>query len=154
MTLNQTFTIGNSVSIIVSLQFSQNLSCKSSHTIFRCLWNPWNYACKEQLKLDDFKWGKIFRLVSVLVWEAVASYICVYITNDWKNVYCDCSIDHRWYDDNVCAWYAEPMLTIGSSTPVMWDDNWTVVTEDGSLSAQFEHTILITQDGAEILTKC
>ncbi|KAL2241690.1 methionine aminopeptidase 1D, chloroplastic/mitochondrial [Sesamum indicum] len=48
----------------------------------------------------------------------------------------------------------EPMLTIGSINPVMWDDNWTVVTEDGSLSAQFEHTILITNDGAEILTQC
>ncbi|KAJ0252334.1 Methionine aminopeptidase 1D [Hirschfeldia incana] len=48
----------------------------------------------------------------------------------------------------------EPMLTIGSRKPVMWDDNWTVVTEDASLSAQFEHTILITKDGAEILTDC
>ncbi|GLU20003.1 hypothetical protein SLE2022_362210 [Rubroshorea leprosula] len=48
----------------------------------------------------------------------------------------------------------EPMLTIGSIHPVMWDDNWTVVTKDGSLSAQFEHTILITEDGAEILTLC
>ncbi|XP_047341168.1 methionine aminopeptidase 1D, chloroplastic/mitochondrial [Impatiens glandulifera] len=48
----------------------------------------------------------------------------------------------------------EPMLTIGSIEPVMWDDNWTVVTKDGSLSAQFEHTILITKDGAEILTQC
>ncbi|KAK9136030.1 hypothetical protein Syun_015360 [Stephania yunnanensis] len=48
----------------------------------------------------------------------------------------------------------EPMLTMGSSNPVMWDDNWTVVTADGSLSAQFEHTILITENGAEILTLC
>ncbi|KAL1536474.1 Methionine aminopeptidase 1D, chloroplastic/mitochondrial, variant 2 [Salvia divinorum] len=48
----------------------------------------------------------------------------------------------------------EPMLTIGSINPIMWDDDWTVVTEDGSLSAQFEHTILITKDGAEILTQC
>lgn len=48
----------------------------------------------------------------------------------------------------------EPMLTIGSINPLLWDDNWTVVTEDGSLSAQFEHTILITKNGAEILTKC
>ncbi|KAK4753199.1 hypothetical protein SAY87_021997 [Trapa incisa] len=48
----------------------------------------------------------------------------------------------------------EPMLTIGSINPIMWDDNWTVVTEDGSLSAQFEHTILITEEGAEILTQC
>ncbi|KAF3776995.1 Methionine aminopeptidase 1D [Nymphaea thermarum] len=48
----------------------------------------------------------------------------------------------------------EPMLTIGSINPVMWSDNWTVVTEDGSLSAQFEHTLLITENGAEILTQC
>ncbi|KAK6258511.1 hypothetical protein SCA6_012985 [Theobroma cacao] len=48
----------------------------------------------------------------------------------------------------------EPMLTIGSINPVMWDDNWTVITADGSLSAQFEHTILITEHGAEILTHC
>ncbi|KAM7520496.1 hypothetical protein LguiB_019458 [Lonicera macranthoides] len=48
----------------------------------------------------------------------------------------------------------EPMLTIGSINPILWDDNWTVVTEDGSLSAQFEHTLLITENGAEILTQC
>ncbi|ERM97124.1 methionine aminopeptidase 1D, chloroplastic/mitochondrial isoform X2 [Amborella trichopoda] len=48
----------------------------------------------------------------------------------------------------------EPMLTLGSINPIMWNDNWTVVTEDGSLSAQFEHTLLITENGAEILTQC
>ncbi|CAA0840944.1 Methionine aminopeptidase 1D-chloroplastic/mitochondrial [Striga hermonthica] len=48
----------------------------------------------------------------------------------------------------------EPMLTMGSIKAVMWEDNWTVVTRDGSLSVQFEHTILITKDGAEILTQC
>ncbi|CAL5187904.1 unnamed protein product [Lathyrus oleraceus] len=48
----------------------------------------------------------------------------------------------------------EPMLTMGSINPVMWKDNWTVVTDDGSLSAQFEHTILITPGGAEIMTQC
>lgn len=46
------------------------------------------------------------------------------------------------------------MITIGSIDPVIWSDDWTAVTEDGSLSAQFEHTILITENGAEILTKC
>lgn len=34
-----------------------------------------------------------------------------------------------------------------------WSDKWTVVTADGGLAAQYEHTILITPDGAEILTK-
>jgi len=35
----------------------------------------------------------------------------------------------------------------------MWDDGWTVVSLDGERSAQFEHTVLITDDGAEILTR-
>ncbi|KAK8969016.1 hypothetical protein KSP40_PGU004792 [Platanthera guangdongensis] len=48
----------------------------------------------------------------------------------------------------------KPMLTVGSTKPVIWSDDWTAVTEDGSLSAQFEHTLLITENGAEILTKC
>ena len=46
----------------------------------------------------------------------------------------------------------EPMLNLGSHEWQMWDDGWTVVTKDRSRSAQFEHTILITEDGNEILT--
>ena len=47
----------------------------------------------------------------------------------------------------------EPMLNIGDWHTRILDDNWTVVTADGSLSAHFEHTIAITEDGPEILTK-
>jgi methionyl aminopeptidase len=46
----------------------------------------------------------------------------------------------------------EPMLTIGSAEWDMWPDGWTVVTRDRSRTAQFEHTILITPQGPEILT--
>jgi len=46
----------------------------------------------------------------------------------------------------------EPMLNLGTVEWDMWDDNWTVVTKDRKRSAQFEHTILITDTGAEILT--
>ena len=46
----------------------------------------------------------------------------------------------------------EPMITVGSSENDKWDDDWTVVTRDGSRTAQFEHTILVTADAAEILT--
>jgi methionyl aminopeptidase len=46
----------------------------------------------------------------------------------------------------------EPMLTLGTHEWNMWDDGWTVVTKDGSWSAQFEHTLLVTDEGAEILT--
>lgn len=47
----------------------------------------------------------------------------------------------------------EPMATLGSDLVTMDDDHWTIRTKDGSLSAHFEHTILITKDGYEILTK-
>ncbi|WP_374969544.1 type I methionyl aminopeptidase [Terrabacter sp. BE26] len=46
----------------------------------------------------------------------------------------------------------EPMLNLGTHEWNMWDDGWTVVTRDAGRSAQFEHTILITDDGNEILT--
>lgn len=46
----------------------------------------------------------------------------------------------------------EPMINIGSYDVVWLDDDWTVVTEDGSLSAHYENTILITGDGPEILS--
>ena len=46
----------------------------------------------------------------------------------------------------------EPMVNLGRAEVRILDDGWTVVTADGSLSAQFEHTILVTKDGHEILT--
>ena len=47
----------------------------------------------------------------------------------------------------------EPMATLGGEAITTLDDGWTIATRDGSLSAQFEHTVLITDDGAEILTQ-
>jgi methionyl aminopeptidase len=46
----------------------------------------------------------------------------------------------------------EPMITLGTHEYDMWDDGWTVVTKDRRWTAQFEHTILVTDTGAEILT--
>jgi methionyl aminopeptidase len=46
----------------------------------------------------------------------------------------------------------EPMLTLGTHQWDMWPDGWTVVTKDKSITAQFEHTIVVTETGAEILT--
>ncbi len=46
----------------------------------------------------------------------------------------------------------EPMINLGAPDVVSLDDGWTVMTRDGSLSAQFEHTVLVTPDGVEILT--
>jgi methionyl aminopeptidase len=46
----------------------------------------------------------------------------------------------------------EPMLTLGAIDYDLWDDGWTVVTKDRLRSAQFEHTLVVTDSGAEVLT--
>ncbi len=51
---------------------------------------------------------------------------------------------------NVFA--VEPMINIGLEETVTLEDGWSVVTKDGSLSAHFEHTILVGEDGPEVLT--
>jgi methionyl aminopeptidase len=63
--------------------------------------------------------------------------------------------DEAFYDDVIevgMTFTIEPMLNLGTHEWEMWDDNWTVVTRDGRRSAQFEHTLLVTPDGAEVLT--
>jgi methionyl aminopeptidase len=46
----------------------------------------------------------------------------------------------------------EPMLTLGGQESDIWADDWTVTTQDKSITAQFEHTLVVTERGAEILT--
>jgi methionyl aminopeptidase len=46
----------------------------------------------------------------------------------------------------------EPMVNMGGAGTVQLEDGWTVITADGSLSAHFEHTVAVTEDGPEILT--
>ena len=59
------------------------------------------------------------------------------------------------YDDLIevgMTFTIEPMLNLGTHEWEMWDDGWTAVTKDRRPSAQFEHTLLVTADGAEVLT--
>lgn len=59
------------------------------------------------------------------------------------------------FDDVIAegmTFTVEPMVTIGSQAWEMWDDGWTVVTKDRSFTAQFEHTLVITGGGPELLT--
>lgn len=59
------------------------------------------------------------------------------------------------YDTEIKAgmiFTIEPMLTLGGIEWEMWDDDWTVVTKDRTRTAQFEHTMLVTEDGVDILT--
>src|SRR6185436_18836076 len=46
----------------------------------------------------------------------------------------------------------EPMISLGTWQHKMWDDDWTAVTADGKRTAQFEHTIVVTDDGCDVLT--
>lgn len=56
-----------------------------------------------------------------------------------------------WLERNMTI-AIEPMVTLGSQAVRVAKDGWTIITEDGSWSAHFEHTVLITDEGAEILT--
>jgi methionyl aminopeptidase len=51
------------------------------------------------------------------------------------------------------AFTIEPMINLGSPDVRTLEDGWTVVTRDGKLSAQFEHTVLVTKEGCEIVTQ-
>ena len=46
----------------------------------------------------------------------------------------------------------EPMITLGTWQHKMWDDDWTAVTADGKRTAQFEHTVLVTDTGVDVMT--
>jgi len=66
---------------------------------------------------------------------------------------------HHYYDPGAAivlepgmTFTIEPMITMGSWRTKMWADGWTAVTADGLRTAQFEHTILVTDTGADILT--
>lgn len=50
------------------------------------------------------------------------------------------------------AFTIEPMINLGAPDVEVLADGWTVVTKDGSLSAQFEHTVIVTKEGVEVLT--
>jgi methionyl aminopeptidase len=47
----------------------------------------------------------------------------------------------------------EPMVNVGTAEVLVKDDGWTAVTKDGSLSAHFEHSVAITDDGPVVLSR-
>jgi methionyl aminopeptidase len=64
--------------------------------------------------------------------------------------------DEPEYDTEIevgMVFTVEPMITLGTADWDMWEDGWTVTTKDKQFTAQFEHTILITESGPEILTE-
>jgi methionyl aminopeptidase len=51
------------------------------------------------------------------------------------------------------AFTIEPMIAMGTWRHLIWDDGWTAVTADGRRTAQFEHTLVVTDDGCDVLTR-
>ena len=64
----------------------------------------------------------------------------------------DAAPDHNRVMEVGMVFTIEPMLTLGTAMWDLWPDNWTVTTRDKLLTAQFEHTLVVTERGADILT--
>ena len=64
----------------------------------------------------------------------------------------DAAPDHDDVIEPGMVFTIEPMLTLGSPEWTLWDDDWTAVTTDRGRTAQWEHMVLVTEDGPEILT--
>jgi methionyl aminopeptidase len=64
----------------------------------------------------------------------------------------DAAPDHSEVMETGMVFTIEPMLTLGTHEWDIWPDDWTVTTRDKSLTAQFEHTLVVTERGADILT--
>ena len=63
--------------------------------------------------------------------------------------------DQSHYDDLIqvgMTFTIEPMINLGALDYEIWDDGWTVATRDKKWTAQFEHTLVVTDDGADVLT--
>ncbi|KAI9490924.1 peptidase M24, structural domain-containing protein [Zychaea mexicana] len=111
-------------------------------------------AVKPGMKYRDF--GKIIETHATANGLSVVRTFCGHGIN--QLFHCAPNVPH--YANNkaigVCkpghVFTIEPMINEGTWKDVLWDDQWTATTADGKRSAQFEHTLLVTEDGVEILT--
>jgi len=141
--LNETFMVGN-----VDEEGRKLVKCA-----FECL----------QSALAACKPGTLYRDLGAKINKVAKSYNCSVV-----KTYCGHGIGDLFHTSPNVPHYAknkakgvmapghvftvEPMINLGSWEDVTWDDNWTAVTADGSRSAQFEHTVVVTETGVEILT--
>lgn len=92
------------------------------------IWN--NYYVKHSI-VDWCTLGVVNILCKLLIWSWYIAIVFLY----WL-------FDGLWRTVNSGTWRDET-----------WPDNWTAVTQDGLRSAQFEHTLLVTEEGVEVLTR-
>ena len=122
-------------------------------TAFECL----------QAGLEVVKPGSLYRDIGKAVSKVAARNKCSVVTS-----YCGHGIGNLFHTAPNVPHYRknkargvirpghiftiEPMINLGTHRDVLWPDNWTAVTADGKRSAQFEHTLLVTNSGYELLT--
>jgi methionyl aminopeptidase len=141
--LNETFLVGNVD------QASRHLV----KTAYECL----------QLAIDMVRPGERYRefgnVISKHAHANGLSVVRTYTGHGINNLFHTApSIPH--YAKNKCigimkpghTFTIEPMINQGTYHDLIWPDDWTVVTADGKRSAQFEHTLLVTETGCEVLT--
>ena len=123
-------------------------------------------TCRESLKaaIGICKPGVPFRKIGEMIHDVADKYNCSVI-----RTYCGHGIHRLFHASPQIPHYRnskvagfmkpghcftiEPMLALGEWKDMMWPDNWTAATVDGKRSAQFEHMLLITEDGCDVLTK-
>jgi methionyl aminopeptidase len=141
--LNETFFVGNVDA--------------DSRKLVECAYNCLAAA------VATVKPGTLYRDVGTTISKVAKKYKCSVVTT-----YCGHGIGELFhtsptiphYDNNKAKgemrpghiFTIEPMINKGGKGDQLWPDNWTAVTSDGSRSSQFEHTILVTETGCELLT--
>lgn len=110
-------------------------------------------ACRPGACLSDIG-GAIHAVADAYGYDTVRHYRGHGISSDF---HCAPLVKHFRNNDSMellpgMIFTIEPMITEGSAESNEWSDNWTVLTQDGGRAAQFEHTVLITDTGVEILT--
>ena len=141
--LNETFCVGN-----VDKEGKDLVE-----TAFTCL----------QTALAEVRPGTLYRDLGTKITKVAKSRNCqvvkTYCGHGIGNLFhCGPNVPH--YEKNKAVgvmkeghiFTVEPMINVGTWEDTTWNDNWTAVTRDGKRSAQFEHTVLVTKDGCEILT--
>jgi methionyl aminopeptidase len=141
--LNETFCVGN-----VDAE-----GRKVVQTAYECL----------QAAISLIRDGTLYRDLGTVIQKTAASRGCSVV-----HTYCGHGIGHLFHTAPTIPHYhknkakgimrpghvftVEPMINLGSPNDITWGDKWTAVTSDGKRSAQFEHTILVTESGYELLT--
>ena len=113
--------------------------------------------------IDSVKPGTLYRDVGNVISKVAKTYKCSVVKS-----YCGHGIGSLFHTAPNVPHYSnskakgemrpghiftiEPMINLGAYDDVLWPDGWTASTLDGTRSAQFEHTILVTETGCELLT--